>query len=124
MLRDFPAYWQDEYDCRSEEAKLNAFAQGITDAAGERLHFFHVRSPEPDALPLVITHGWPGSPVEFQAVLGPLSDPARHGGDPADAFHAVCPSMPGYGFSGPTARPECGVARVADAAAGVMWQPG
>jgi len=124
VLRDFLAYWQDEYDWRSEEAKLNAFDQGITEAAGERLHFFHVRSPEPDALPLVITHGWPGSPVEFQAVLGPLSDPARHGGDPADAFHVVCPSMPGYGFSGPTARPDFDVHRVADAVAELMEQLG
>lgn len=124
VLRDFVEYWQEEYDWRSEEAKLNAFEQGMTEAAGERLHFFHVRSPEPDALPLVMTHGWPGSPVEFQAAMGPLADPARHGGEPVDAFHVVCPSMPGYGFSGPTVQRGFDVHRVADAVAELMQQLG
>ena len=69
---------------------------------GQNIHFLHVRSPEPDALPLILTHGWPGSIVEFLDVIGPLTDPRAHGGDPADAFHLVIPSLPGYGFSGPT----------------------
>ena len=70
---------------------------------GQQVHFLHVRSPEPDALPLVLTHGWPGSMVEFLDLIGPLTDPRSHGGDPADAFHVVIPSLPGFGFSGPTA---------------------
>jgi len=96
------AYWRDEYDWRRAEARLNAFDQYLTEIDGARVHFLHVRSPEPGAMPLVITHGWPGSVVEFLDVLGPLSDPAAHGGDPADAFHVVAPSIPGYAFSGPT----------------------
>jgi len=124
VLRDFLEYWRDGYDWRAEEAKLNAFDQGVTEAAGERLHFFHVRSPEPSAVPIVITHGWPGTPVEFQAVIGPLTDPSAHGGDPADAFHVVCPSMPGYGFSGPTRGRGVDVHRVADAVAELMQQLG
>ena len=124
VLRDFVEYWMTDYDWRQEEAKLNAFDQGVTEARGERLHFFHVRSPEPDALPIVLTHGWPGSPVEFQAVLGPLSDPVRYGGDAGDAFHVVCPSMPGYGFSGPTAQRGVDVHVVADAVADLMEELG
>jgi microsomal epoxide hydrolase len=96
------AYWRDQFDWRAAEKRFNAFPQFMTEIAGERLHFYHVRSPEPDALPLVITHGWPGSVAEFLDVLGPLSDPKRHGGDAKDAFHVVAPSIPGYGFSGPT----------------------
>lgn len=124
VLRDFLEYWRDGYDWRAEEAKLNAFEQAVTQAAGERLHFFHVRSREPGAVPIVLTHGWPGSPVEFQAILGPLSDPRAHGGDPADAFHVVCPSMPGYGFSGPTRQRGVDVHRIADAVAELMQQLG
>ncbi|MCA9511340.1 MAG: epoxide hydrolase [Myxococcota bacterium] len=123
-LRDVLAYWRDGYDWRAQEARLAAFPQFTTEAAGERVHFFHVRSPEPDAVPLVLTHGWPGSPVEFLGVMGPLADPRAHGGDPADAFHVVCPSMPGYGFSGPTTRPGVDVHRVADAVAALMRQLG
>jgi microsomal epoxide hydrolase len=123
-LRDFVEYWRDGYDWRAQEAKLNHWSQGVTMAAGERLHFFHVRSPEPDAMPLVLTHGWPGSPVEFQAILGPLSDPRAYGGDPEDAFHVVCPSMPGYGFSGPTRSRGVDVHRVADAVAELMQRLG
>jgi len=124
LLREFVDYWRDGYDWRAEEAKHNAFPQFIAEAAGERVHFFHVRSPEPSAVPLVLTHGWPGSPVEFLALLGPLSDPRAHGGDPADAFHVVCPSMPGHGFSGPTRRAGVDVHRVADAVADLMRQLG
>jgi microsomal epoxide hydrolase len=96
------AYWRDEFDWRAAEARFNAFPQFLTEIDGERLHFYHVRSPEPDALPIIITHGYPGSVAEFLDILGPLSDPRAHGGDPRDAFHVITPSIPGYGFSGPT----------------------
>ena len=82
---------------------LNAFDHFLTEIDGTRVHFLHARSPEPDAFPLIVTHGWPGSIVEFLDIIGPLSDPRAHGGDPADAFHVVCPSIPGYAFSGPDA---------------------
>jgi microsomal epoxide hydrolase len=101
-VEELCAYWRDRFDWRAAEARFNAFPQFMTEIAGEQLHFYHVRSPEPDALPLIITHGWPGSLAEFLDVLGPLSDPRKHGGDPRDAFHVVAPSIPGYGFSGPT----------------------
>ena len=78
------------------------------------VHFIHARSPEPGAIPLVITHGWPGSVVEFQKVIGPLADPVAHGGSAADAFHVVCPSLPGFGFSGKPSRTGWGVDRIAD----------
>ena len=103
---------------------MNRWPHFITEAAGERVHFIHARSPEPNATPLVLTHGWPGSFVEFLDVIGPLTDPVAHGGDAADAFHVVVPSMPGYGFSGPTTQPEFHVNRVADAIAEVMEQLG
>ena len=101
-LRRLLAYWRDDYDWRATEARLNGFQQFTTEIDGARIHFLHVRSPEPDALPIVITHGWPGSIVEFLDVIGPLSNPRAFGGDAADAFHVVVPSLPGYGFSGPT----------------------
>ena len=100
-LRDLVDYWRTAYDWRVHERQLNDFPQFTTAISGQRVHFMHVRSPEPDALPLVMTHGWPGSVVEFTQVIGPLTDPRAHGGDPADAFHLVIPSLPGYGFSGP-----------------------
>jgi pimeloyl-ACP methyl ester carboxylesterase len=89
-------------DWRAQEALLNAWPQVTTTVDGTRLHALTVRSPEPGAVPLVLLHGWPGSVVEFLRVLGPLTDPAAHGGDPADGVHVVVPSLPGYGFSGPT----------------------
>lgn len=92
-------YWQNEYDWRRGEARLNAFPQFKTTLDGLGIHFMHIRSPEENALPLVMTHGWPGSVVEFLKVIGPLTDPAAHGGDPADAFHLVCPSLPGFAYS-------------------------
>lgn len=95
-------YWADGYDWDGFRARANAHPQVLTEIDGERIHAIHARSPEPDALPLIITHGWPGSVAELWEVIGPLSDPAAHGGDPADAFHVVAPSLPGYGFSGPT----------------------
>ena len=104
-MQEVCAYWADGYDWRERESLLNRFPQFTTEIDGIDIHFVHARSPEKTALPLVITHGWPGSIVEFQKVIGPLSDPAAHGGDPADAFDVVCPSLPGYGFSSkPTTR--------------------
>jgi len=101
-LQELLAYWRDEFDWRAQEARLNAFDQFVTEIEGQRIHFVHHRSPEPDAVPLLISHGWPGSVVEFLDVIGPLTDPRAHGGDPADAFHVIAPSLPGFAFSGPT----------------------
>ncbi|MEV5837780.1 epoxide hydrolase family protein [Nocardia sp. NPDC052112] len=98
-LKDLAEYWRSEYDWRAVEARLNELPHSITDIDGQQLHFLHVRSPEPDAVPLVLSHGWPGSFIEFLDVIGPLSDPRAHGGDPADAFHLVIPSLPGFAFS-------------------------
>ncbi|MEV7806113.1 epoxide hydrolase family protein [Microbispora sp. NPDC088329] len=100
-LRDLAAYWAEKYDWRAHEAAINAHQQFTTTIDGIDLHFLHVRSAVPDATPLLLLHGWPGSIVEFLDVIGPLTDPAAHGGDPAAAFHVVIPSLPGYGFSGP-----------------------
>jgi microsomal epoxide hydrolase len=100
-LRELVAYWRDKFDWRAQEAALNRFAQFRTELDGVRLHFLHVRSPHPGAFPLLITHGWPGSIFEFHKVIGPLVDPPAHGGEARDAFHVVCPSIPGYGFSEP-----------------------
>ena len=91
-----------EFDWRDQEARLNARPQFVTTIDGQPVHFIHVRSPEPDALPLICTHGWPMSVFEYLDLIGPLSDPRAHGGDPADAFHVVVPSIPGVAFSGPT----------------------
>nr|MDT0656778.1 epoxide hydrolase [Micromonospora sp. DSM 115978] len=98
-LRELVEYWRTGYDWRAHEARLNEFPQFVTEIDGQEIHFMHVRSPEPDALPLILTHGWPNSIVEFAELLGPLTDPRSHGGDPARAFHAVVPSVPGFGFS-------------------------
>ena len=104
-LKELADYWRTAYDWRAAEARLNSFPQFTTVIDGQRVHFLHVRSPEPDAFPLVLTHGWPGSIVEFLDVIGPLTDPRAHGGSPADAFHLVIPSLPGFGFSGPVSEP-------------------
>jgi epoxide hydrolase len=114
-LRDLCRYWADGYDWRATEARLNRLPQLRTEIDGLGIHFAHVRSPHPEALPLVLTHGWPGSIVEFLKVIGPLTEPTAHGGDAADAFHVVCPSLPGYGFSDKPARPGWGVERIAGA---------
>jgi epoxide hydrolase len=100
-LEGLSTYWRDGFDWRASERRLNAFPQFVTTIDGQRIHFLHVRSPEADALPLIVTHGYPGSVVEFLDVIGPLSDPRAHGGDSADAFHLVVPSLPGFGFSAP-----------------------
>jgi pimeloyl-ACP methyl ester carboxylesterase len=108
-------YWLERYDWRTCEASLNRIPQFRTSIDGLDIHFLHVRSPQADALPLVMTHGWPGSIIEFRKVIGPLTDPVAHGGDAADAFHVVCPSLPGFGFSGKPASPGWGIERIADA---------
>ena len=104
-LRELRRYWGDGYDWRATEARLNALPQFRTVIDGLGIHFLHVRSPHAEALPLIITHGWPGSIIEFLKVIGPLTDPTAHGGEAADAFHVVCPSLPGYGFSDKPAQP-------------------
>jgi len=124
VMQEVTDHWRHRYDWRAREAAINAWPNFVTEAAGERVHFIHVRSPEPDATPIVLTHGWPGSFVEFLDVIGPLSDPVAHGGDTADAFHVVVPSMPGYGFSGPTVQAGFDADRVADAVAELMAQLG
>ena len=108
-------YWLERYDWRAAEARLNRFPQFRTNLDDLDIHFVHVRSPHPGALPLVMTHGWPGSIVEFQKVIEPLTDPVTFGGDAADAFHVVCPSLPGYGFSGKPRRTGWGSGATADA---------
>jgi pimeloyl-ACP methyl ester carboxylesterase len=99
-IRRLARYWGTEYDFGRVEARLNALPQFMTDIDGLAIHFIHVQSPHENALPVIITHGWPGSVVEMLNVIGPLSDPTAHGGSADDAFHLVIPSMPGYGFSG------------------------
>jgi len=100
-LRELADHWRGDFDWRAVEARLNEIPQFTTTIDGQLVHFLHVRSPEPDARPLLLTHGWPSTPFEFLDVIGPLTDPKAHGGDAADAFHVVIPSLPGYGFSTP-----------------------
>jgi pimeloyl-ACP methyl ester carboxylesterase len=114
-LQDLCEHWQTKFDWRVQEQRFNQWPHSLTDIDGAQVHFIHARSPEPDALPLVITHGWPGSVSEFLDVIEPLRDPRAHGGDPRDAFHVVCPSIPGYGWSGPTTEPGWDVMRIAQA---------
>ena len=123
-LRDLAEYWRTSYDWREHEARLNELPQFATTIDGANVHFLHVRSPEPDALPLIATHGWPGSVVEFLDIVEPLTDPRSHGGDPADAFHLVIPSIPGFGLSGPTSEPGWTVRRIAHALAELMGRLG
>lgn len=113
--RELASYWQQDYDWRRAEKLLNSFPQFRSEIDGLGIHFLHVRSPNENALPLLMTHGWPGSVMEFHKVIGPLTDPAAHGGDPADAFHVVCPSLPGYGFSDKPTAPGWGVEKIATA---------
>src|SRR6516225_4184016 len=98
-MQELARYWATEYDWRKCEAQLNALPQFKTEIDGEEIHFIHVKSPHEDALPLIITHGWPGSIIEMLEVISPLTDPTAHGGRAEDAFHLVLPSLPGYGFS-------------------------
>jgi epoxide hydrolase len=119
VSRDFvnvmTEFWRTSFDWRKQEALLNEFPQFTTTIDGTNVHFLHVRSPEPNAMPLILTHGWPGSVAEFLDVIGPLTDPVSHGGDAAEAFDLVVPSIPGYGFSGPTNDTGWDSARVANA---------
>lgn len=117
-------YWCTDYNWREREARINAFDQFLTEVDDLGIHFIHVRSKVPGAAPLIMTHGWPGSIVEFLKVTGPLTDPEAHGGGAADAFHLVCPSLPGYGFSDKPTRPGTGVERIADLWAKLMRQLG
>ena len=123
-VQELCAYWRESYDWRVVEARINALPQFVTTIDGVDIHFLHVRSPQDDAKPLMLTHGWPGSIVEFLKVIGPLSDPAAHGGDGADAFHLVIPAIPGYGFSGKPTKTGWGVQRVAHAWAELMARLG
>lgn len=113
--RELAEYWAEGYDWRAREAELNRFPQFVTAIDDLDIHFIHQRSPHEDAFPLVITHGWPGSIVEFQKIIAPLTDPTSHGGRAEDAFHVVCPSLPGYGFSGKPTTTGWGVERIATA---------
>ena len=114
-VRELCDYWRDEYDWRAREARINAHPQFKTEIDGLGIHFLHVRSPEEGARPLLLTHGWPGSIVEFLKVIGALSDPGVHGGDPADAFHLVIPALPGFGLSDKPTATGWGVERIARA---------
>ncbi|MFE6130420.1 epoxide hydrolase family protein [Streptomyces sp. NPDC056437] len=113
-------YWTTEYDWRTCEARLDSLPQFMTEIDGVAIHFIHVRSPHENALPLIMTHGWPGSVVELLDTIGPLTDPTAHGGSPEDAFHLVLPSLPGYGFSGEPAELGWGNGRMAQAWAELM----
>ncbi|GAA2813775.1 epoxide hydrolase family protein [Crossiella cryophila] len=124
-LRELTEYWRHGYDWRVHEQRLNSFPQFTTEIDGQHLHFLHIRSLEPDAVPLIMTHGWPGSIVEFLDVIGPLTDPSGHGApEGSPAFHLVLPSIPGYGFSGPTRETGWNVNRIATAFAELMRRLG
>ena len=112
-LQEVCRYWAEAYDWRKREAALNRFPQFTTEIDGLDIHFVHTRSPHPNALPLVVTHGWPGSIVEFHKVIEPLADPVAFGGDARDAFHVICPSLPGFGFSAKPRSTGWGVDRIA-----------
>ncbi|MBO0881987.1 MAG: epoxide hydrolase N-terminal domain-containing protein [Mycobacterium sp.] len=123
-LVELVEYWRTGYDWREHETRLNAVAQFTTEIYGQNVHFLHVRSPEADALPLIITHGWPSTVYDFLDIVGPLTDPRSYGGDPADAFHLVAPSVPGFAFSGPTRETGWGIGRIARAWAELMRRLG
>jgi pimeloyl-ACP methyl ester carboxylesterase len=119
-MQELARYWTTDYDWRKAEEKLNALPQFTTEIDGVDIHFIHVRSQHEDALPLIMTHGWPGSVIELLETIGPLTDPTAHGGQAEDAFHLVLPSLPGYGFSGEPAELGWNVGRVAGAWAELM----
>lgn len=123
-LRRLAEYWRNEYDWRRHEARLNEFPQFTTEIDGQMIHFLHVRSPEPDAVPLILLHGWPGSFVEFLDVIGPLSNPRAYGEETAEPFHLIIPSIPGFGFSMPLSEPGWTVGRIADACLRLMARLG
>jgi pimeloyl-ACP methyl ester carboxylesterase len=123
-MQELARYWTSDYDWRACEARLNALPQFMTQIDGVDIHFIHVRSPHEDAMPLIMTHGWPGSVVELLETVGPLTDPTAHGGDAEDAFHVVLPSLPGYGLSGEPADLGWDSGRVAQAWAELMSRLG
>jgi epoxide hydrolase len=123
-IQDMCRYWAHGYDWRASEARLNRFAQYTTELDGLDIHFVHVRSPHADAMPLLITHGWPGSIVEFHKVIEPLTNPTAFGGRAADAFHVVCPSLPGFGFSAKPTSTGWGLSKIAGAWAQLMSRLG
>ena len=123
-LRDTVAYWRDGFDWRAFERRVNALPQFTTEVDGQRIHFLHVRSTNPDATPLILTHGWPGSFVEFLGLIGPLTEPQDHGGDAADAFHVVIPSIPGFAYSSPLVDASWDDTHVARAFAELMTRLG
>ncbi|MFX3634689.1 MAG: epoxide hydrolase family protein [Candidatus Pristimantibacillus sp.] len=120
FVKEMTEYWQTSFDWGKQERRLNELPQFTTTIDGANIHFFHITSPEPNATPLMLVHGWPGSPVEFLDLIGPLSDPTSYGGDAADAFHLVIPSIPGFGLSGPTTETGWTSGRAAKAFAGLM----
>jgi pimeloyl-ACP methyl ester carboxylesterase len=123
-LRELVGYWATDYDWRKGEAKLNAFAQFMTNIDGLDIHFIHVRSRHPDAMPLIVTHGWPGSVFEQIKLIGPLTDPTAHGGTAEDAFDVVIPSLPGFGFSDRPTEPGWNLDRIGSAWAVLMRRLG
>ncbi len=123
-LKRLSEYWRTDYDWRAHEARLNEFPQFTTEIDGQTIHFLHVKSHEPNAIPLMLIHGWPGSFIEFQEMIGPLTDPVAHGGDPADAFHVVIPSVPGFGFSTPLSEAGWTHGRIAKAFTELMARLG
>lgn len=123
-LQSFCKYWRESFDWMAFESRWNRFDQYTTSIDGHRVHFYHVRSPEQSAKPLVLLHGWPGSVAEFHEVLGPLTDPNAYGGDAGDAFHIVSPSLPGYGFAGPTRERGVDTQTVTDVVATLMARLG
>ncbi|HKH36610.1 MAG TPA: epoxide hydrolase [Rubrobacter sp.] len=123
-VKELVEYWRDGYEWRAWEAKLNAYPQFTTTIDGQNVHFLHARSPEPDAIPLILTHGWPNTVVEYLELIGPLPDPRAHGDDPADAFDLVIPHLPGFGFSGPTTETGWNAYRTAKAWAELMKRLG
>ena len=123
-LKELLTYWRETFDWRQHERRLNEFDQYKTQIDDLDIHFIHQRSPEADALPLLITHGWPSSIAEFTKIIGPLTDPVAHGGRAEDAFHVVAPSLPGYGFSDKPSEPGFGPERIADVNAALMARLG
>ena len=124
VLQELVRYWRQDYDWRKCEARLNALGQFVTQIDGLDIHFLHVRSKHEGAKPLILTHGWPGSVIEFMGVIGPLTDPVAHGGRAEDAFHVVAPSLPGYGFSGKPTATGWNVAQIGRAWAELMARLG
>ncbi len=123
-IHELAEYWEKDYDLRRIESRLNTYPQFRTELDGLNIHFLHIRSPEENALPLVMTHGWPGSVIEFLKVIEPLTDPVSHGGDASDAFHLVCPALPGYGFSDKPNQPGWGVEKIGQEWANLMARLG